>query len=1093
MPDAAKGAGSAYAPPRFAEVVREARDQTPSETVKALLAQPQEPPFRQLVHDVQVQPDAWGDVQRDPLGYDFPLWNQKVALDDNHPFYRMDFWLEAADTDADDQAGPDGAPLPHVSKSKETFTFLIVRENVLMAEIGKDEAKQYGSLHKHFQDLGRLVMDKHDFDALTPSEREPGKDRRDDLADETATLTLALAKVNDPDVKTSDLLQQSVRAGNVIEALEKSLAETRVAVDKYDKLLREEQLNVVNKDVIDYTQKNILEKLQDLLAANGDFAQAQDGIAKFRKALDDKAASDKDHVDAARGRQGPPAEDDDADEGPVRRAGVDARPREPSVVEGPADGHRHGGGKLEERHQGDPGALEGEFFDQSVQISREPTSGLIFLVPELCSGMHFRETPFGAVPRRDAKREFRGRHSPNRSSGTRANRRRTRWRRAFGSSIIRESGTHPPGASPPSDVRGRFLMTRRLLAVLAVTAALFALTVRADDPTAKPADPKNPAARTEGRRGPDGQAARAGRAKEKKLREQFEAFKNEVIKLKERLATSDKEEDKQTVQVLQRVLTEIDTLKVKQKFHDVDAILSDANVLEPRTRMSGDAAKNNTELHEAMQKLIAILDNLDDADRRSTRKSRRTRSCCEQLKEILSEQERLIAADRPRPEDRQGPGQGPKQDQRQASRARSTDRQGQEARLQQERGQVRQQARPRRQERGQERHRRPQGRGEGRQAGRPERSQARPGQDRREQGRHEAGRGKDGENKDGMKPSDGKTGENKDGMKPGEGKKGDKPARARTATSRAKSKDGKGDDKAGKPGEGRRPAPSPRTIKRPSRANRRTARAATARKASRATARKARSRTRTRTARRARASPATSPPATSRARPSRASKAGRRRTAASPATIKRARPASRRTARAATRRTARPASRRTASRASRAARTSRATAKDGKGDSKPGEGKQASAGDPNGKPGEAKEGDKPGDGKPGQAGQPKEGAKPGDAKPGEAKAGDGKGDSKPGEGKGNEAKPAAGAGEPKPGDGKPGQPGDGKPGKPGDGRKASRATARPARARRARRRTASRATASPATASRATTRAAATARARATARPTPRPATRSPA
>ncbi len=300
VPEAPGRNVSTYAPPRFAEIVREARDQMPSETVKQLLARSQEPPFRQLVRDVQVQPDTWADVQGDPLGYDFPLWQQKVALDDNHPFYRMDFWLEASDADAIDQSGPDGAPLPHASKSKETFTFLVVRENVLMAEIGKDEAKQYGALHKRFQDLGRLVMDKREFDALTQSEREPGKDSRDDLADETAALTLALAKVNDPDVKVTELLQQSVRSGNIIDALEKALAETRTAVDKYDKLLHEEQLNVVNKEVIDYTRKNILEKLQDLLAANGDFAQAQDGIARFRKALDDKAMSDKDHIDAAR-------------------------------------------------------------------------------------------------------------------------------------------------------------------------------------------------------------------------------------------------------------------------------------------------------------------------------------------------------------------------------------------------------------------------------------------------------------------------------------------------------------------------------------------------------------------------------------------------------------------------------------------------------------------------------------------------------------------------------------------------------------------------------------------------------------------------
>ena len=212
VPEAPNRNASSYTPPRFAETVASA-GRAAVGTVKQLLARPQEPPFRQLVRNVQVQPDTWADVQGDPLGYDFPLWTRSVALETTTRSTAHDF-AGGVGTSSRRPAGPP-------EKSKETFTFLVVRENVLMAEIGKDEAKQYGALHKRLQGLGRLVMDKREFDALTQSEREPGKDSHDDLADETAALTLALAKINDPDVKPSDLIQQSVRAGNVIEALEK--------------------------------------------------------------------------------------------------------------------------------------------------------------------------------------------------------------------------------------------------------------------------------------------------------------------------------------------------------------------------------------------------------------------------------------------------------------------------------------------------------------------------------------------------------------------------------------------------------------------------------------------------------------------------------------------------------------------------------------------------------------------------------------------------------------------------------------------------------------------------------------------------------
>ena len=110
-------------------------------------------------------------------------------------------------------------------------------------------------------------------------------------------------------------------------------------------------------------------------------------------------------------------------------------------------------------------------------------------------------------------------------------------------------------------------MTRRLLAALFVTVAAFALTlVRADDPakTAEPKTPDAPAAVD-----PKVEEADAA-AKEKILREEFETFKNEVLKLKQRLETSDKDEDKNTVQdPRQRPPSEINNQAVDGKFDKV--------------------------------------------------------------------------------------------------------------------------------------------------------------------------------------------------------------------------------------------------------------------------------------------------------------------------------------------------------------------------------------------------------------------------------------------------------------------------------------------------------------------------------------------
>jgi hypothetical protein len=278
-----RGEAETYVPPMFAQSVQQARDEMPGRTVRELLGQAQQPPFRQLVRDADVKPDdisvspASGNqreknAQDNPLGWDFPLWQLKELqnLDDNHPPFRLDLWLEAGDTDADEPPGPDGAVRPHLSKSKETFSFLIVPENTLLTKIGEDQAKQYAALNQRFQTLQEKVE----------------------------TVKKNITDLGSANVKVSDLISTSVRAQQVNETLENTLATTTDVYRAYVRIVREEQLNVIRMDKITDTEEKIVDPLKAVI--DGDFPPVLDANGKFRKVLDDRGMSDKDRIDASR-------------------------------------------------------------------------------------------------------------------------------------------------------------------------------------------------------------------------------------------------------------------------------------------------------------------------------------------------------------------------------------------------------------------------------------------------------------------------------------------------------------------------------------------------------------------------------------------------------------------------------------------------------------------------------------------------------------------------------------------------------------------------------------------------------------------------
>jgi hypothetical protein len=354
-------------------------------------------------------------------------------------------------------------------------------------------------------------------------------------------------------------------------------------------------------------------------------------------------------------------------------------------------------------------------------------------------------------------------------------------------------------------------MTRRLLAVLFVTAVAFALTVRAEDPSAKSADPKKPDAPALDSKAEQDLAA----AKEKLLREEFETFKNEVLKLKQRLETSDKDEDKATVKVLDSVLKEINNLAVDGQFDKMIESLQDPKTFKAFQNAS-DIEAGNKELHVAMLKLIDLLQSGDDF-KESRKKIEANLRLLEKLREIRSIQERQNAQiDRPNKSGRDlskvqqrlvdetkktldpNAGAGKKADFKK-SEAKYDNKPGSDAK-----GEAKNDAQ------------RPKGEAKAdkpgdNKDGKPGEAKASETKDDKKPGEGKAGEAKDakpGESKDG-KPSDGKAGESKEGGKPKDGKAGE----AKDNKGDAKPGEGKGNEakpgeaKGAKPGEGKEGKP----------------------------------------------------------------------------------------------------------------------------------------------------------------------------------------------------------------------------------------------------------------------------------------------
>ncbi len=212
------------------------------------------PPQGTLLKDVELDPDMeFFDVAK--LGLKI---NDEKAV---QPQYRMHLWVIATDNNI--ETGP------RTGLSKEKFTFLIVSENELLAEIAKEEE----GLHLKLEEaLNRLKDSQIKLDKITKEM---------------------------PELKKEEFSPMVRRAEEIEEAANKSWDTSREVLADYRRILKELRANQVQTGMISKVSDKICEPLD--IAINSDFVQSDEAMRDFHKKLE-AATSDAKAAEAAKQR-----------------------------------------------------------------------------------------------------------------------------------------------------------------------------------------------------------------------------------------------------------------------------------------------------------------------------------------------------------------------------------------------------------------------------------------------------------------------------------------------------------------------------------------------------------------------------------------------------------------------------------------------------------------------------------------------------------------------------------------------------------------------------------------------------------------------
>jgi len=247
--------------PAFQRKLDDKKDELlPMQRVKEMLAARQKLPHRVLVKDFTVKPDTWNNAEADALECDFPLWTLKlkeIEARKTQARYRLTLWMEAVDTDLESDREADGTPRPHTSRSKESFTFQVVSETELLAEISKEEEL----LHLKLEDVFNQLLEKE------------------------AVLSQGTLDLNDRKVEGKILLNVSEAMKGIDKFLEKGQGASLEIVTDYERIVKEMRINQVDPRLIERVSSTIVKPLKEI--ETFEFLRTREAITKFRTTLDE--------------------------------------------------------------------------------------------------------------------------------------------------------------------------------------------------------------------------------------------------------------------------------------------------------------------------------------------------------------------------------------------------------------------------------------------------------------------------------------------------------------------------------------------------------------------------------------------------------------------------------------------------------------------------------------------------------------------------------------------------------------------------------------------------------------------------------------
>jgi len=164
-----------------------------------------------------------------------------------------------------------GEPIPHVSPSSETYTFVVVPENELLSEIAREEEAKY-------KDLAKLVKP---------------------LDDNFKRLSEIHSRLEDPAGLTDDELKGMIaRCDSLDDTLKGAHVEAKGVYATYERIIREMRLNQVREDVMHKVFRDVFVPLR--VVSTVQFDRTQSAVAELRRAMNDRSKDLKGRLAAGR-------------------------------------------------------------------------------------------------------------------------------------------------------------------------------------------------------------------------------------------------------------------------------------------------------------------------------------------------------------------------------------------------------------------------------------------------------------------------------------------------------------------------------------------------------------------------------------------------------------------------------------------------------------------------------------------------------------------------------------------------------------------------------------------------------------------------